>query len=249
MLFLNKLLPVFVLPLGIAFLLVLWALVRRRRWPVFVAAVWLYAASTPIVGNSLLGWLESRYPLLEPAKLAPADAVLVLGGIMGPERAPQYFPEWAESVDRFEAGVRLVQMGKAGKLLFTGGRIPWEKRRETEGVAMRRAAVARGVALADIDVTGEAGNTRDEARAVAEYCRKQGFKRIILITTAWHMPRAAWLFRRAGVDFVPFPVDYRVDPTRPLTLLDFVPNATALQNTETALRECYGNAFYRVFRW
>jgi uncharacterized SAM-binding protein YcdF (DUF218 family) len=114
---------------------------------------------------------------------------------------------------------------------------------------MRRAAVARGVALADIDVTGEAGNTRDEARAVAEYCRKQGFKRIILITTAWHMPRAAWLFRRAGVDFVPFPVDYRVDPTRPLTLLDFVPNATALQNTETALRECYGNAFYRVFRW
>jgi len=248
MLFLNKLLPIFVLPLGIAFLLLLLALLLRKKWPALLAALWLYAVSTPFVGNALLGWLEARHPLLEPAKLAPADAVLVLGGVMGPERDPNHFPEWSESVDRFEAGVRLMQMGKAKKLLFTGGRIPWENRRETEGVAMQRAAVGRGLAPADIDVTNEVGNTRDEAKVVAAYCRQHGFKRVILVTTAWHMPRAAWLFRRAGVDLEPFPVDYRCDPTKPLTLLDFLPKAEGLMNTEIAMREVYGLAFYKIFR-
>lgn len=249
MLFFNKLLPVFVLPLGIVFLLLALALVRRKRWPVFLAALWLYTASMPIVGHALIGWLEGCHPLLQPAKLEPTDAVLVLGGVMGPVRGREYFPEWAEPVERFEAGVRLVQMGKAKKLLFTGGRIPWENRAETEGVAMQRAAVERGIALEAIDVTGEVGNTADEARVVAEYCRAHGFKKIILVTSAWHMPRAAWLFRRAGVDFVPFPVDYCYDPLKPLTLLDFLPNATdGLRYTELAMREIYGNLFYRIFR-
>jgi hypothetical protein len=62
------------------------------------------------------------------------------------------------------------------------------------------------------------------------------------------MPRAARQFQRTGVDCIFFPVDFRRDRSRPLMLLDFLPTAEALAETETALRECYGNLFYRVFR-
>jgi uncharacterized SAM-binding protein YcdF (DUF218 family) len=74
--------------------------------------------------------------------------------------------------------------------------------------------------------------------------KAQGWQRIILVTTGWHMPRAALLFRKAGVDFIPFPVDFRSDRIRTIAAIDFVPKAEAWQMTETAIRECYGWMYY-----
>ena len=113
MLFLNKLLPVFVLPLGIVVLLLLFALWRKKRWPIVTALVVLYGSSIPFTGNRLLGWLESRHPAVQIAEAGPADAVVVLGGILGPPAAAGFLPNWAESVERFDAGVALVQAGRA----------------------------------------------------------------------------------------------------------------------------------------
>ena len=76
--------------------------------------------------------------------------------------------------------------------------------------------------------------------------RERGWRKIILVTSAWHMPRAARLFRKAGVDFVPFPVDFQVDPKASLGLLDLLPRAGGLQMTESALREWYGTLFYAL---
>jgi hypothetical protein len=61
------------------------------------------------------------------------------------------------------------------------------------------------------------------------------------------MPRAARLFRKAGVDCVFFPVDFRFDRQRGTAAVDFLPGADALGNTETTLREIYGNLYYRIF--
>ena len=248
MLFLNKLLPIFVLPLGFAFLLLLFALLRRKRWPVVLAAAVLYVSSIPVVGNNLLGWLETRHPAVPIAKVEKADAIVVLGGIFGPQVKPGFLANVAESGERLEAGIVLHHAGAAPWLVFTGGRIPWEGRDKVEGEDSRAAAIARGVPAEKILVTREIGNTADEAQAVRDLMRTQGWKRILLVTTGWHMPRAAWLFRRAGIDCVIFPVDFRHDATRNITLLDFLPNAGALAETETALREVYGNLFYRIFR-
>ena len=90
------------------------------------------------------------------------------------------------------------------------------------------------------------GDTADEAGAVAALARERGWKSVILVTSAWHMPRAARMFRWAGVPIEPFPVDYRTDASGPLTVLDFLPSAQALAATETVLRECYGLAFYTL---
>jgi len=248
MLFLNKFLPVFVLPLGLALLLLLLAVWRKKRWPVVAAVLLLYVCSTPYVGSRLLGWLESRYAAIPVAEAGPADAVVVLGGILGPKAAPGFVPNWTESVERFDAGVALVQAGRAEHLVFTGARIAWEAREVSEGEELRQLAVARGIAPGKIIVTRDIDNTATEARAVADLMKAQGWKRVILVTTGWHMPRSAYLFRRAGVDCVIFPVDFRFDRERPVAVVDFLPKADALMMTETALRELYGNAFYRLFR-
>jgi uncharacterized SAM-binding protein YcdF (DUF218 family) len=250
MLFLHKLLPVFVLPTGLACLLLALALVwgKRRRLLAATALALLYVASMPAVADALIGRLEDRYPPRTIAGCVPADAVIVLGGIMGRSPAGVDFPSWGEAVDRFTTGVALVRAGKAGQIVFSRAAFPWEKVRVTEGDLLREQAIAEGVPAEKIVLTPLVGDTADEARAASVLCREHGWKHVLLVTSAWHMPRAAWLFTRAGVSFMPFPVDFQRDPRRPLTLLDFLPRADALDTTEQALRETYGMIYYRVFR-
>lgn len=248
MLLFNKILPLVFLPFGLVCGLVLFALWRKKWWPGVAALAVLYVCSIPLVANQLIGWLETRYPEIPLAAVEPADAVVVLGGIISPKRKGSDQANWAEPVERFEAGVALVQSGKVGRLVFTGAKMPWEDRVTTEGEELRREAIARGVPPEKILVTREIANTATEAQAVAELMKADGWKRVILVTTGWHMPRSALLFRRAGVDCIIFPVDFRTDPTRGVALIDFVPNANSWQLTETAIREGYGYVFYRFLR-
>lgn len=248
MLLLNKVLPLLFLPFGIVCVLVLAAIVFKKRWPALVALLVLYLCSISFVSDRLLGVLESRHPAVAVAEAGPADAIVVLGGILGPATPDGVVPNWSDSVDRFEAGVALIQAGRAPRLVFTGARRQWIGRETTEGEELRRLAVARGVPPEKILVTRFIDNTATEAIAVADMMKADNQRRIILVTTSWHMPRAAYLFRKAGVDCVLFPVDFHLDRTRPLNALDFIPSAGAWQGTETALREIYGYAFYRLFR-
>jgi uncharacterized SAM-binding protein YcdF (DUF218 family) len=246
MLFLSKLLPPLFLPIGLAMIFLIYALLKERRWPVGVALAVLYFSSIPFVGDRLIGRLESHYPAVAVAKVEPADAIVVLGGIFGPPVKEGMLPNLTESVERLEAGIILKQAGKAPWLVFTGARLPWKGQERLEGEDSKMQAIQRGITAAQILVTREVGNTADEAHAVADMMRARHWRRVILVTTGWHMPRAAHLFKKAGVDCILFPVDFRRDVGRPLTTLDFVPGADALRNTETTLHEWYGDLFYAI---
>ena len=99
-------------------------------------------------------------------------------------------------------------------------------------------------------VTTRVANTADEARAVAGQLQDQrsttADRHIILVTSAFHMRRSRVLFARAGFQVVPFPVDFQVSVGRAFTILDLLPNAGSLSQTETALREWYGWLFYQL---
>ena len=246
MLIFNKLLPIFVLPLGWVLALLGYGVARRRRRPLLLAFILLYVCSMPLVGNHLFRWLESAYPLQTLDGVEKADAIVPLGGIFGPNAPAGALPNVGESGERLEAGIELMKRGKAPWLVFTGGRMPWSDDREVEGAKSARVAEARGIPPEKILVTREVGNTADEARAVAQLMRERGWHKIILVTSSWHMRRAARQFRKAQVDFVPFPVDFQVDPHGGLTGLSLLPQADALARTETTLRELYGMAFYAI---
>jgi len=71
-------------------------------------------------------------------------------------------------------------------------------------------------------------------------------KRIILVTSAYHMYRAQRLFEKQGVKVIPYRVDYKVTVNVNLTILNFVPSTGNLQLTETGIREILGRLFYLI---
>jgi uncharacterized SAM-binding protein YcdF (DUF218 family) len=245
-LFLNKLLPVFVLPFGWVVIMMLFGLLRKKRWPLVVALVLLCVSSMSFLGNRMIHRLEARCHAIPIDQAMKVDAIVSLSGYLGPPVAEGFLPNISEAGERLEAGIQLWQKRKADWLVFTGGRIPWANQREVEGAVAKRIAIARGIPEDRIIVTREVGNTADEASAIADLMCERGWSKILLVTTAWHMPRAARLFSKAGAKAVPFPVDFQIDERKPLTLFDFIPGAAGLRNTEVALREWYGIAFYAL---
>jgi len=241
----RKLVTFAVLPLGIVLLLLLVAFAFRKRWMIAAAGLVLYLSSVPLVGDHLVGALEGQYPRLRVEVCPAADAIVVLGGVVadwdGGKRV-----EWSEAVDRFEGGVQLWKAGKAPVLVIGGGELDYFDDGSTEGDAMRQAAEERGVSGRAIRVLRDVSVTADEARRTAELARQEGWRRLILVTSAFHMPRAMRLFARSGLEVVPFPVDYLGHTERPFELLDLAPQANALVHTEVALKEFYGLLYYRL---
>jgi uncharacterized SAM-binding protein YcdF (DUF218 family) len=71
-------------------------------------------------------------------------------------------------------------------------------------------------------------------------------KRIILVTSAYHMYRAKKLFEKQAFDVVSYKVDYKSERNAEITVIDFLPSADNLKTTETAIREIIGRLFYLV---
>jgi uncharacterized SAM-binding protein YcdF (DUF218 family) len=154
--------------------------------------------------------------------------------------------EWGDAVDRFDGGVELFKAGRVPLLVFTRGQLPWQPDSVPEGELLARRAVLLGIPQSAIHLIGKAGNSADEAlaaRALLGTAKGSG-KRIILVTSAFHMRRALFLFERAGFEVEPFRVDYQVSDKNHLTLLWFLPNAAAFAQSEKALREVIGLLYY-----
>jgi len=240
---LSKILPLFVLPLGISLMLLTWGILRQKKRTALLGLALLLLASQPAVGRFMIraaeGWAE------RPAvsALAPADAIVVLsaGRLLAP--GPDRANEWADA-DRFFGGVGLFKAGKAPILVFTAAERDSVGR--SEGDVLSDFARALGVPADAILVTDDVLNTADEARETLVMLTATGTaaKRILLVTSAFHMPRARELFVREGFDVIPFPVDFAFSIDRKVSALDIFPSVGALNQTHTAFRELYGRAFY-----
>lgn len=244
MIFVHKLLPAIVSPVALVLLLMLVSLVARRFWPLFLALILLVVAANPLVARYGLQYLEKDAVLRQIESVENSDAVVVLSGmvspILGDAGHTQY--EFNDAVDRFEAGIRLKQELKAPKLVFTRGKLPWSTG-QPEGEVLAKLALQRGISPKDILITREVQNTSDEAIAVAELLGTE--QRVILVTSAFHMPRAAPLFVQQGLKVDPFPVDFR-SPSVKFTVLDLVPQAEALFDSSHVVRELLGRLYYRI---
>lgn len=235
------------MPLDVALGLIVWGVVRRRRAPLWIGVIVLLASSSPIVARYLVraaeGWAEAK---LAPAS-RPADAIVVLSA--GLVRAPGGSGriEWIDA-NRFFGGIELFQAGKAPLLVFTGGWLPWDARAPLEGELLAQKARELGVPAARIVVTGRVSSTDEEAVAVAGLLRERRGPgaSVLLVTSAYHMPRAQQLFAHRGLVVMPFPVDFAISSGGRLPIADILPSAAALASTQLALREFYGRAFYRL---
>ena len=245
-LWLHKALPIPFLPLGFTILLGSLGLLLRRRWITVLSFVFLWGISLQPTASWLMSAIERRYPALEVKDCPQADAVVVLSGMI--IESVTSATEWSSAVDRFERGVQLVAAGRAPKLLFTRGLLSPSADRETEGVRLAREALKHGIPADKIELTDEpVVETSGEVRSIRRAMEKRGWHKIILVTSAFHMPRAMWLIHREGIDAIPFPADFEAQSQRPLEFVSFLPQAGWLEKSDRAIREWIGLTYYRVF--
>lgn len=252
MLYLDKLLSQLAYPLGLSIALGLLAFlllsVGRLRSGLLVLALgilWLTPWSLPVVSDALRLSLESRFAR-EPASALPqTDAIVVLGGGIsgGPRDWPD--PDLGPAADRVWHAARLFHAGKAPRMIVSGGSMPWAGERRSEAEAMQRFLADLGVPSGAVLLEGRSRNTHENAVYTAQILREQGLGKVLLVTSALHMPRALATFQAAGVDGVAAPTDFEVMP-EPDHLMRWLPDAEALSASTRALKEYLG---WWVYRW
>ena len=204
----------------------------------------LYILSTPIFSNNFFKLVEGSEYRKNISAIDSGDAIVVLSGMLAiNEIGDSTYVEWGDP-DRFIGGMALFKAGKAQKLVFTGGKMPWNKTKKTEGEVLKDYAISNGIATEKIFITKDVENTADEAVAVRELISPS--KRIILVTSAFHMYRAKRLFEKEGFEVIPYKVDYKAAENLKVTVMDFLPSAGNLGMTETGVREIIGRLFYLI---
>ncbi|ASC73956.1 Envelope biogenesis factor ElyC [Halomicronema hongdechloris C2206] len=259
-LLLSKLLPLLLYPLGLACLLLLVALVllwRRPRWAagaIATSLALLFISSNSWVADRFLQSLEWQHL---PSELPNADAIVVLGGGMRPASSPRAWVEVSEAGDRVLHGARLYLAGKAPWLILSGGRIPWlDGGGAPESSDMAALATALGVPEEAILQDPTSLNTYQNAINVKALLQTYSLERVLLVTSALHMPRALALFRHQGIDAAPAPTDFLLSKARLQTapqwqahLVNFFPDARYLHEVTQALKEYLGLLVYRLRGW
>ncbi len=193
--------------------------------------------------------MEHPWRRLEYSSIKSADGIVVLsGGGIGPVGVSNII-EWNDP-DRFLAGIELYNTKKSPKLIFTGGANPLNPSKSTEGGFYQREALYMGIPKKDILVTKRIFNTLQEAKAIKELFNKElnsNQKKIILVTSAFHMQRAKRVFEREGMKVYPYPVDFRSSKNHFRQLrnpIEWMPNSKNLFMSSIAIREIIGRIIY-----
>ena len=244
MIYLHKILPLLVSPLFLIIILVLWGSLYRSRRAGIAGIGILIVCSLPVFSNKLISYLEKDYTLITPANAKNVDAIVVLSGMVRTINGANGLEyEWREASDRIFAGIDLIKENKAPFLVLTGGKLPWSAGKP-EGEYLRDIAEKLGVPSDIIILTENVQNTNQEAKAVAKLLNKE-FPNIILVTSAFHMPRAQKVFEAAGIVVSPFTVDF-LSGVGKTKIIDFIPDAKAFQDTSFFVREIIGRLYYNL---
>lgn len=260
--FLSKLIPLLIYPLGLSCLLLilamvwLWKTPRRSLFAIAAVLLILFCSSNPLIAATLVKTLEWRYLPLDP--VPSAEAIVVLGGSTRPQSPPRPWVEVQEAGDRILYGVKLYQDGLAPLIVFSGGRIHWKDAAErSEAEDMTEIAQLMGVPERNILREDESLNTYQNAVNTAQILRQRQINTILLVTSAIHMPRSVAIFKKQGFDVIPAPTDYWVSAEslaamRGMSLGTFInvlPDTEALDFFTRALKEYIGLAIYRLRGW
>jgi len=237
-------------PLSLAFLLTLGALVLillRQRWPAVMLGslglVILGLASFTNIGAVAIAPLEGRFA--RPAELPErVDAIVLLGGATDARiSTARQITETSEAGDRLIETIRLAQRYPEARIVLTGGVAAILAGAESEALTMQRLLLAFGIAPERIVLEGEARNTDENAGYTAELLGPEPGT-VLLVTSAFHIPRSIGLFRKAGITAIAWPTDYRSSGIENFGI-DIAEPVANLQTATVAMKEWIGLVVYR----
>lgn len=260
-LFVSKLLPLFIYPVGLScllLLLALWFCFRRSVWtflPVSLALIILFVAGNTTVSNNLMASLEQQY--LPRTEMPSAEAIVILGGATRNNEPPRIMPDISDRGDRLLYGAKLYKAGLAPEIILTGGRIQWYGGESSEAESMAILLELMGIPRSAMVLESRALNTHENAVYVKEILQRKNIKQILLVTSAAHMPRSLAIFRHQGIDAIPAPTDFIVSDRNLIEhrlstqsrILSLIPKSDNLDLTTQALKEYIGTFVYRLRGW
>jgi uncharacterized SAM-binding protein YcdF (DUF218 family) len=248
--YLSKILGFFAIPsnlvimIGIGGALLLRSRFHRAGWRLMVGSLVVLAVMglSPL-GNVLIIPLEDRFPPWDVAGGAP-DGIVVLGGALSPDvSAARRSTALTEAAERMTAAVELARRYPNARILFSGGTDALMPSGATEGEAALRLWAALGIEPSRIGVENRSRNTVENAAFSRDLVKPKPGERWLLVTSAYHLPRAVGIFRKAGFPVEPYPVDWRTrgpaDALRPFGTM-----GDGLRRTDTAAREWVGLLVY-----
>ena len=230
-------------PLAFTSFALLLAAFSLRKFPRVVcifALTLLLVFGTGVGSDLLLQSLERPYEGLSVATAPTAEAIVVLGGYLRQRPGSARPIELGGSADRLWAAAQLYKAGKAPIVLLSGGNGPDAP---PEAVSADQVIEQWGVPHSAI-LTETA--SRDTLQNAAFSRRILGNRRILLVTSAWHMRRATVAFERVGFQVIPLPADFITGNRADQPLLTWIPNAAALGDSSLAIKEWLGLLSYRI---
>jgi uncharacterized SAM-binding protein YcdF (DUF218 family) len=235
--------------IGLAFLAGLIQLMRHRfhsgrRWVAAAFAALVIFGLSPV--TDLLGSaLEHRFTrpdLSQPG--SRIDGMIVLGGAEdGRINNMRELMSLNEAGERLTEAVALSRQFPQSRVVFTGGSHTVMVAKPPEGQQAYRFLTALGVDPTRQVIEDQSRNTYENAVFTKAMVKMQPGERWLLITSAWHMPRSMGIFRKAGVEVIPWPVDYRT-PEGSGLLMPQSSFAQGLQRIDTVAKEYVGLLIY-----
>ncbi len=207
---------------------------RRAGLACLIVALGALAAIAVLpIGDAMLAPLEDRFP---EVTVLPADVtgIIVLGGAIETDlSAARGMPSLNEAAERMTSLVTLARHYPKARLAFTGGN------GELIHAPMMEAEVARalwtqlGVDQSRITYESQSRTTYENAVLLKALLRPRPGQLWLLVTSAWHMPRAVGLFRQAGWTVLPYPVGYKTAPTLMTAIRGSLPERLAMVDRAT----------------
>lgn len=252
--FLSKLLDVFLSPYTLGLVLIAAAVPwrasaqsswKRRRASGAAGLALLLLASTEAVSNALLYRLERAEPDTYDPKVT-YDAVVLLGGVVD-ERVTSLTgqPAYNDNVERLIVTHALLRDGKARVAILSGAAMDPRLTAFGDARVLARQLEDWGISRDRILVEDRARNTRENAVFSQAIARDKGYRRVLVVTSAFHMKRSRECFRAVGMDVDTLAADYRAFDAREASP-SWLPRAVFLAWTTATVREIAGRYIYRL---
>jgi uncharacterized SAM-binding protein YcdF (DUF218 family) len=238
-------------PASLLLLITLGAWMAGMGWRVgrvfmAIGLISLWALSTPATVAPLAQHLLNLPPPLSASALQSGNwqAIVVLGGGIEAEA-----PEWAsaqvnaQTARRVRYGVHLSKLSGL-PMAFSGG-VGWSqfgRAVPTEAAVAQTYALEAGASFTWLEA--QSRDTQQNAAFTRRVLQPAGIQRIVLVTHAWHLPRAAAEFEQAGFAVLPAPTGY--PGLNQVSALAWLPSADALQSNAQLLREGLGLLVMRI---
>jgi uncharacterized SAM-binding protein YcdF (DUF218 family) len=218
---------------------------RLASWLIVTSLVLLVIAGLSPLGNALILPLEDRFPPWNPSHGAP-DGIVVLGGAISPGVSEaRNAIALDEAAERITATAELARRYPDARIIFSGGSGALLEREGPEAPFAVRQLMALGVAHDRITAEEQSRNTLENAGYARLLANPKPGERWLLVTSAYHMPRAMAAFRTEDFAVDAYPVDWRTRGAGDLQR-GFSTLSEGLRRTDVATREWVGLVVYRL---